>query len=1317
MQSGFNAPITVRIVIQMIPDRTYRRALYINLRLEEARDCIYRLPPPGNTTQTRITQFFQGTSETNNSIESSRRTGQFINLLQWNAQSLTEAKAHELAVLAAASGLDVLCISELGHRRTIPGYKVVSTSSTGTQSGIFCREGVPTTQIDTPTLHKFEAVGIQTQMCLVEGTFALLHVYIAPQTTIRLRKHFWNTVEEINTKHSSLPLIITGDLNTLSPEISPNHSQSGHQYFSRFLEKTNITILNDNTPTRGCNTLDVSMCNDLFLRKVAHWQVLDELDSDHLPTLTQTSFELSRRRRKGYHTIFKYLDVDASIKRVKQILRELLNSSHDLTLDQFYEIVQKNLQYRKSTKRGMAYWTKELSLLKRKRNKARKRLRRANDNNRESLQNKYDGARKEFRAAFRKTKQKFRQDQVETIASQSNSSKTWQITHSILPGSRKRKKKWITNTLHAKQEADEIANKFASISSDPSILITENRRHQINQRLYDLSSHSYKFKPISMRELYSAAALANNNSAAGADGITTKLIRGIVQDSYLGPLLCKLFNRALIAGDFPNSMKVAKIRALPKQVASQYRPISLLPTMGKLLERIITARIREQVAPDIHPAQQGCRSAHGTSTAMARLFHQAGIAAASPDKHFGLITFDFSKAYDRVNRLLLIEKLMDLGVDTSLILLVNNWLQDREFFVHHRGARSTQLALENGIPQGSSLSVLLWIIYVNDLDIDEDTSNIYVDDVIIWASGDTRKEVQQKLTQQAQKIVEWSKLNHVRINYDKTEFLINDYKYRCSIRLGDRTLRNKKKTRYLGVNLLATSSSSNCILDYDLKSAAGDIKRRCSIIKPMRRLGFSQHQIETVSNGFIGGKLRYYTPWIAADLNSLDTKLSPLVKAYNQIMRTICGALRTTPISLLHAASRVPTLSAIIQQDCTKLVLNSIASNTLLGREYLEWNGSNDGWSPLGCAWNCFWSILPATFNSVQDRIKPTIAELDLLFQCKFNICKTREDALKCLEQQNLLHKHASIEVWSDGSFSNASCTGGTGYMIDIHAQKTQLTGGRHILHVTSSYDSEAEAFLEAIEKLETTKPTNEVIAVYSDSHGLLSQLEALVFKPKLVDSIIFNITRVLGKLIELGNSLFITWVPGHCGIEGNEHADRLAKSNHTNRTRSNYHSERKPRVANYQNFLRKHLESSLDEYLQKKVQPSSQNSYPDRSWFKGKEFTINNQRRVVYPYKTEELDAILFRARTGHTYTRDHLSRFGLIKEVSCRLCSNSPETVEHLALHCTHLKAYQDINDSRQQYHEEVPSTTRFNDALWTHPKVVSILLKAIKRRTNLV
>ncbi len=198
-----SAPIVFQVTCILVKDRTYRLPLYVNLRLEESRDCIYRLRPPGNTmtqsinsrqgiaTQTYITQFFgDGPEITENATvrQSGRRTRQFINVFQWNAQSLSETNAHEVAVLASSSKLDVLCVSELGHRRTIPGFYPLSTSSTGTQSGVFCRTGLPAKVITQPSFHDFEGLGILTQMCLIDDAFLMLHVYIAPRVLIRQRK-------------------------------------------------------------------------------------------------------------------------------------------------------------------------------------------------------------------------------------------------------------------------------------------------------------------------------------------------------------------------------------------------------------------------------------------------------------------------------------------------------------------------------------------------------------------------------------------------------------------------------------------------------------------------------------------------------------------------------------------------------------------------------------------------------------------------------------------------------------------------------------------------------------------------------------------------------------------------------------------------------------------------------------------------------------------------------------------------------------------------------------------------------------------------
>ncbi len=160
---------------------------------------------------------------------------------------------------------------------------------------------------------------------------------------------------------------------------------------------------------------------------------------------------------------------------------------------------------------------------------------------------------------------------------------------------------------------------------------------------------------------------------------------------------------------------------------------------------------------------------------------------------------------------------------------------------------------------------------------------------------------------------------------------------------------------------------------------------------------------------------------------------------------------------------------------------------------------------------------------------------------------------------------------------------------------------------------------------------------------------------------------------------------------------------------------DRAPRLANYKLFLKRNLEVSLDKYLQKAVRTSSQTSYPDRTLFRGKEIVVDNRRKIIYPYRTKEIDDILFRARTGHTFTRDHLNRFGIIKESSCRVCSYPSETIEHLALHCQPLEEHESIRHARERYQFEVPSTIRFQDALWSHREVVSRLLSSVHHHTH--
>lgn len=1700
------------------------RVIWINPRLEEKFDCIRRLPPPGNTRQLKITSFLGGNNQSQCPEQpiacsgAGRRTLDAINLAQWNANSLSEAKAHEVSVFAHSNLIDILCISELGHRRTIPGFKPVMVSSKDTQSGIFTRNYLPVESCHWSQLDNFEEQGILTQGCVVDNSFILLHVYIPPRISTFIRQSFWEQVEEICLLQRHTPLTILGDLNTKSPEISEQHTSSVHSYFAQFLEKSDMHILNDSTPTRGCNSLDVTMGNSIFLERVSNWEVVDELDSDHLPVITCTNFMSTTGKKHKVHNTYRYLDIGNTIKGLQCEIKAKRLHKRPMKLGTFHKLLVKNIRYKTSNKPGCVFWSSDLTNLKRKRNAARRKLRHATEDNREVLLHGYREARKEFRKAFRKHKRNFQCLQVQEAATNPHSAKAWELTKAFIPATRRKSKKWVTHSSTAAKEAESIADKFASISADPEIQIDIEHQRRIEEKLWFLSRHSFKAPLISMRELRSSIARTKNKSASGADGITVPLLKAIVNDEFLGKILLSSFNIVLNTSSFPDELKTAKVTPIPKEDTKNYRPISLLPTMGKLLDRIIENKIREQVEDLLHPAQQGCRAAHGTASALTRLFHHAGVASAKDEQQFGIVTFDFSKAYDRVNRHLLISKLMEMKVDTYLILIVNDWLQNRQFFVQHRGVSSKTRPLPNGIPQGSALSVLLWLIYVNDLDVKPQHSNIYVDDVVVWSSAPTRATLLKNLTIQANNVLEWCSRNRVKINYDKTHLLVNGHVTPCKIHIGGHTLSNSRKVRYLGVDLLASPSDSNCSIGYDLHKPAADIRRRCAIIQPLRRLGFSQRQIEIIISGFVGGKLRYYTPWLGADTqDTMRVTLDPLVKAYNQLMRTMCQAIRTTPISLLHAGSRMPLLTSVIQRDCTRLVLSSLAANTILGQEYSAWDGTGDGWTPLGCAWKTLRDWIPDAYKTIQFREKPSIEVLNNMSMCHFNVCKDRKLALYRLEQNQLLVDGPDVEIWTDGSFATSSQEGGSGILIrllekenqsfpsqmlngnsshetakrnpgseidcnpenffidtpnhtsgtrfnthstksenhssrilvhgthqqysntaqnyelcrtNVHLDKaaspslsmmssntqtsswvhanvphenpqirtpqstallsvdcysqptceipnlthshllgnaaqpaprpnepshyqvvevsgslrhahqqnfqnqnsrvfdcspdvveldhdsegpikelsndwnpvsnaddhppapehtyrsqdeswstshrasgshtdrqldqqtskpsdpshnqvvevshtcrhdlqqnfqnrksqvvdcssdpidlqnnatepiqayssdwypiinvddhtnppedthrsdeeswstshsaagshthilmdpleyrpanpsrnhiTELPGrhrsigqdisgiqdfqpitphrpgglshpilathdiklGSHMNNVTSSYDVELEAALEATKATFLLGITGKKIALYSDNRGLITQLQALPLKPKLVDESVYKLVLFLNKLVSNNNQVYITWIPGHVGISGNEAADDLAT---TNLTRKDIFWYREPRMANYDYFMRRHIISDLDAYLIENVRPSSQSCYPDREWFKGKKINSGTQNsRTVYPYKTEKFHAALFRARTGHSYSRDHLFRFNITEDRTCRYCQEADETIEHLALICNVLDTVEYIKEARTVYHAAVAPEIPFCLAIWTQPEAAQKLLDSVVRHS---
>lgn len=246
---------------------------------------------------------------------------------------------------------------------------------------------------------------------------------------------------------------------------------------------------------------------------------------------------------------------------------------------------------------------------------------------------------------------------------------------------------------------------------------------------------------ISAQEL--AAAIKRGKPTSPGGSKINRTILSHLPASALARLRA-IFNAALSAGYFPDGFKQAEMRMIPKAGKTptrpeNYRPISLLEVPGKLLERVVSARLRTylETGNHLHPAQYGFRSGRGTVHAIALATETIAIHQANRYR-CNLVLRDVSKAFDRVWHLGLKYKLLHLGLPAPVERLLCDFLDDRTARVRVGGHLGPAFPLTTGVPQGSVLSPTLYSIYTSDCPASEAGINLlYADDVsqIIFHPG------------------------------------------------------------------------------------------------------------------------------------------------------------------------------------------------------------------------------------------------------------------------------------------------------------------------------------------------------------------------------------------------------------------------------------------------------------------------------------------------------------------------------------------------------------------------------------------------------
>ena len=709
-------------------------------------------------------------------------------------------------------------------------------------------------------------------------------IYRPPAQSSETDKKLYDQIADISCQGD---VIFFGDFNL--PVTKWGGILTSHTGLSlyRNLQESSLSQLVEN-PTRGENILDLILTTDENL--ITNIEVGEEFSSSDHRIITYELKVNSDNENISFEKIPNYKK--ANFPKLKHTIENInwsnicktsdINKSWEIFTSYYNKAVNSciPLKNRRPIRNSKPkWWNNEIKLCLTAKKIAHQKFKLTNTQNNKT---EYDTQRRKAKKLIKQSKRRY-----EAHIARNSKTNPKEFYGYI------RKKKTIAPTIGPlKNENGEITrdetkmarllnNYFASVftventDSIPTIppLVTDNAN-----KLSDIVFHE--------NDVLQAINETNINKTPGPDKISPKILKEL-NDSIIKPLtIC--FNKSFNLGKVPQEWKLANVTPIfkkgSKSVPGNYRPISLTSIVCKLMEKIIRNIIMKHLKEKglLNKSQHGFLENHSCLTNLLEFFYDI-FAMYDEEKAVDVIYLDFKKAFDQVPHKRLLAKIKAHGIDGKLLAWLDNWLSERKQRVVINGKTSEWVNVTSGVPQGSVLGPILFLIFINDIDNDLCCKiSKFADDTKIGnkaVSPLQRQQIQSDLN----KLVEWSKRWQMNFNTDKCKVLhIGNKNTKAQYTMNGTQLKAVDKERDLGV-----------IISSDLKPSL-----QCSeaIKKANQIVGFigrsfefkSEKIILTLYNSLVRPHLEYcvqfWSPYYRKDIDKLEriqrrvTKMIPRLR-------------------------------------------------------------------------------------------------------------------------------------------------------------------------------------------------------------------------------------------------------------------------------------------------------------------------------------------------------------------------------------------------------------------------------------------------------